>query len=623
MVAADLSCTATLPTPHFRAMAQAELFVSVALLVVAVYIIVRQIAAIRAERALRESNQFAAEIIDNAGEGIIVYDRELRYVVWNRFMEDLTDMRGDEVIGHKALELFPHLREQRVDQLLQRALAGETVQSPDIHYYVPKSDRQGWISAVYRPHYDIHKQIAGVIALVRDITERKIAEQQIEYQAYHDALTGLANRRLFQEHLTLALALAQRRERLVAVLFLDLDHFKLVNDSLGHSVGDALLREVSRRLKGAVREGDTVARVGGDEFTIVLQELHQREDAAVVAQKVLRAIAEPIDASGHRLYVTTSIGITLFPDDGDDAESLLKNADNAMYRAKAEGRNTYQMSTQELNRSTQERMTLENDLHEAVERCEFAVHYQPVIDLRTQRIIGMEALLRWQHPRRGLIGPAEFIAIAEERGSIVVIGEWVLRQACREARRLATEYGPMRVAVNISARQFRDQTLVASIAAALDESQLDPHLLELEITESVAMENGELTIATLAALRSTGISIAIDDFGTGHSSLSYLKRFPIDALKIDRGFVSDLPDRFEDAAIVRSVVQLAQGLNLRVVAEGVETSEQLEFLRQHECNEVQGYYFSYPLPAQEFEELLRGSIGQMGSIGHRGPMGVP
>lgn len=604
-------------------MAQAELFVSVALLVVAVYIIVRQIAAIRAERALRESNQFAAEIIDNAGEGIIVYDRELRYVVWNRFMEDLTDMRGDEVIGHKALELFPHLREQRVDQLLQRALAGETVQSPDIHYYVPKSDRQGWISAVYRPHYDIHKQIAGVIALVRDITERKIAEQQIEYQAYHDALTGLANRRLFQEHLTLALALAQRRERLVAVLFLDLDHFKLVNDSLGHSVGDALLREVSRRLKGAVREGDTVARVGGDEFTIVLQELHQREDAAVVAQKVLRAIAEPIDASGHRLYVTTSIGITLFPDDGDDAESLLKNADNAMYRAKAEGRNTYQMSTQELNRSTQERMTLENDLHEAVERCEFAVHYQPVIDLRTQRIIGMEALLRWQHPRRGLIGPAEFIAIAEERGSIVVIGEWVLRQACREARRLATEYGPMRVAVNISARQFRDQTLVASIAAALDESQLDPHLLELEITESVAMENGELTIATLAALRSTGISIAIDDFGTGHSSLSYLKRFPIDALKIDRGFVSDLPDRFEDAAIVRSVVQLAQGLNLRVVAEGVETSEQLEFLRQHECNEVQGYYFSYPLPAQEFEELLRGSIGQMGSIGHRGPMGVP
>ncbi|HEX9984870.1 MAG TPA: EAL domain-containing protein [Thermoanaerobaculia bacterium] len=585
-------------------MAQAELLVSVALLVVAIYIIVRQIAAIRAERALRESNQFAAEIIDNAGEGIIVYDLELRYVVWNRFMEELTDMASEEVVGHRALELFPHLREQRVDELLQRAIAGETVQSPDIHYYVPKSDRQGWISAVYRPHYDINGSIAGVIAMVRDITERKITEQQIEYQAYHDSLTGLANRRLFQEHLTLALALAARRDRLVAVLFLDLDHFKLVNDSLGHSVGDALLQEVARRLKAAVREGDTVARVGGDEFTIVLQELHHREDAALVAQKVLHAIAEPVDASGHRLYVTTSIGITLFPEDGEDAESLLKNADNAMYRAKAEGRNTYQMSTQELNRSTQERMMLESDLHDAIERSEFELHYQPVLDLKTSRIVGIEALLRWHHPRRGLIGPAEFITVAEERGSIVVMGDWVLREACREARRLSETYGPLRVAVNISARQFREQTLIATIAAALETSHLDPHLLELEITESVAMENGELTIATLAALRSTGISIAIDDFGTGHSSLSYLKRFPIDALKIDRGFVSDLPDRFEDAAIVRSVVQLAQGLNLRVVAEGVETQAQLQFLRDHNCDEVQGYYYSYPLPAQELETFL-------------------
>ena len=257
----------------------AEILGSVALLLVAVYIIVRQVAAIRAERALRETNQFATEIIDNAGEGIVVYDRELRYLLWNRFMEDLTTMPADQVVGRKATELFPHIREQRVDELLARAMTGETVASPDIHYYVPGTDRKGWISAVYRPHYDASGNIVGAIALIRDITERKTAEQQIEYQAYHDALTGLANRRLFQEHLSLALALAQRRRRCVGVLFLDLDHFKVVNDSLGHSAGDALLKQIGARLRSAVREGDTVARVGGDEFTIVLQDINDRDDA--------------------------------------------------------------------------------------------------------------------------------------------------------------------------------------------------------------------------------------------------------------------------------------------------------------------------------------------------------
>jgi len=363
-------------------MESAEIVASIALLLVALYIIVRQIKAVRAEAALRESNQFASEIIENAGEGIVVYDRELRYVVFNHFMEELTGLLASDVIGHPAPDVFPHLREQRVEELLARALKGEQVSSPDVFFYVPNSDRRGWVSGVYRPHYDAKGNIAGVIGLIRDITERKTAEQQIEYQAYHDALTGLANRRLFQEHLTLALALAQRRQRLVAVLFLDLDHFKIVNDSLGHSIGDALLKIVAARLKAAVREGDTVARVGGDEFTIVLQELGARSDAGVVAQKVLHTIAEPVEINGHRLYVTTSIGITLFPDDGDDAETLLKNADNAMYRAKAEGRNTYQMSTQELNRSTHERMTLESGLHQAMEREEFELLYQPQIDVR-------------------------------------------------------------------------------------------------------------------------------------------------------------------------------------------------------------------------------------------------
>jgi diguanylate cyclase (GGDEF)-like protein/PAS domain S-box-containing protein len=554
----------------------------------------------------RDRGQFASAIIENAGEGIVVYDRDMRYLVWNRFMEELTGLPAESVLGHRAPDVFPHLSEQGVDELIRRALRGESVSSPDIHYYVPGSHRSGWVSGVYRPHYDAAGNVAGVIALIRDITERKSAEQQIEYQAYHDALTGLANRRLFQEHLTLALALAGRRQRTVAVLFLDLDHFKVVNDTLGHTLGDALLREVGVRLKRAVREGDTVARVGGDEFTIVLQDLEKKEHAASVAQKVLHAVAEPLDIEGNRLYVTTSIGITVFPDDGEDAETLLKNADNAVYRAKAQGRNTYQMSTAEMNRSMHDRLTLESGLHLAMERSEFELYYQPQIDLRTMRVIGMEALLRWRHPQRGVLAPADFMSVAEERGLIVVIGDWVLRTACKQATAFRTFGHPdFRVAVNLSARQFHDDSLVETVRNALRESGLDPRCLELEITESVAMQDVGLTLRVLSALRASGVSIAIDDFGTGHSSLSYLKRFPIDALKIDRHFVEDLPDGFEDAAIVRAVIQLAAGLNLRVIAEGVETKEQLAFLVQHECREVQGYYFAYPQPAEKLELLLR------------------
>jgi diguanylate cyclase (GGDEF)-like protein len=514
-------------------------------------------------------------------------------------------LRAEEVLGKRAAEFFPVVGEQPIDDVLARVLKGETVSLAETSYIVPGTDRQGWITASYRPQYDTKGNVTGIIGKVLDLTERKRAEQQMEYQAYHDALTGLANRRLFQEHLTLAIALAQRKRRPVAVLFLDLDHFKVVNDSLGHTMGDTLLREIATRLRNSVREGDVVARVGGDEFTIVLQELDKKEDAAAMAQRVLRIVAEPIDVEGQRLYVTTSIGITVYPDDGEDAETLLKNADNAMYRAKAVGRNTYEMSTQELSRSMQERLTLESGLHQAMERNEFEVYYQPQIDIRNMKIVGMEALLRWRHPERGLMSPGSFLSVAEERGFIVLIGDWVLRTALNQARAFRDMgFHDFRVAVNLSARQFRELSLVDSIESAIKQSNIEPSSLELEITESVAMENIDLTFKVLERLRRTGISIAIDDFGMGHSSLSYLKRFPIDCLKIDRNFVEDLPDRFEDAAIVRSVIELAQGLNLRVVAEGVETKPQLDFLKQHGCREVQGFYFGFPVPAPQFQETL-------------------
>ena len=587
-----------------------EILAGTALLLVAAHSIWKHFAARRAERALQESNQFAQEIIENAGEGIVVYDRELRYVLWNRFMEELTGLPADSVLGRCAVDVFPHLREQRVEALIGRALEGETLAAPDVRFHVPGSDREGWVSAVYRPHRDLDGRIIGATALVRDVTERKIAEQKAEYQAYHDALTGLANRRLFQEHLSIALALAQRRNSLVAVLFIDLDHFKVVNDSLGHSVGDDLLKHVSSRLRCVLREGDTVARVGGDEFTIVLQELEKREDAARIAQKVLHTISEPVELAGHRLYVTASVGITIFPEDGTDAETLLKNADSAMYRAKAEGRNTYQMATRELSRATRERMTLEIGLHNAIERNEFELHYQPQIDLATMRIVGTEALIRWRHPSRGMISPGEFIPLAEERGFIVIIGDWVVRTACEQARRFHDMGHEIRVSVNISARQFREPSFVTMIEDVVRRTGISPKLLELEITENVAMENVDLTLTVLSRLRRIGVSIAIDDFGTGHSALNYLKRFPIDTLKIDRDFVEDLPYGDEDAAIVHAIVGLARGLRLRVVAEGVETAEQLEYLRSVKCPEVQGYIFGHPVPAREFERLLERGVGE-------------
>ena len=441
-----------------------------------------------------------------------------------------------------------------------------------------------------------------------DITDRKTAQEQMEYQAYHDALTGLPNRLLFRDRIIIALAHSKRHRTGVAVMFLDLDQFKLVNDSLGHTVGDALLQEVASRLVLSIRADDTVARMGGDEFTVLLTDIKETGSSVIVAQKLLEAVSRPMMIEGHELYVTTSIGVSLFPEDGNDAETLLRRADGAMYRAKEAGRNNFQFATAMTLETTSERLLIERSLHHAFEREEFVVHYQPMTNLLTGNIVGAEALIRWNHPERGLMAPDDFIPIAEECGLILPIGEWVLRTAVRQMKEWHAEHGPLRVAVNLSARQFQQRDLTAMIERILAESDYPPELLDIEITESTAMQNADVSLAVMNRLRSMGVRISIDDFGTGYSSLSYLKRFPIDTVKIDQNFVRDLSDGSNDGAIITAVISMARALNLRVVAEGVETEAQLAFLRRENCEVVQGFLHSRPVPAAEFESSLRSRI---------------
>lgn len=438
-----------------------------------------------------------------------------------------------------------------------------------------------------------------------DITDRKQAEEQIEFHAYHDALTKLPNRTLLKDRLGLALYHAHRESRALALMFLDLDHFKVINDTLGHSTGDRLLEEVSVRLQSCIREDDTVARVGGDEFVLLIPNIRGVEDATRIARKILESIARPFQIEGHELYVSTSIGIGLYPNDGSDVETLLKNADSAMYRAKEQGRNNYQLSTPLIERLASNRLSLETSLHKALEKEEMVVYYQPQIDLRSGFPCGAEALVRWQHPERGLILPSEFIPQAENLGIILPLGEWVLRQACRSALSWQRPGSPpIRTSVNLSVRQFRIGELQRTIERALADTGLPPHLLELEITESIAMQNFEQTVPILKNLSDMGISITIDDFGTGYSSFSYLKLLPIDRLKIDQSFINGIGSETRDAAIVKAIIGMAHSLELRVIAEGVETEVQLAVLRDLECDEFQGFHCSQAVPEKEFVRLL-------------------
>ncbi len=439
--------------------------------------------------------------------------------------------------------------------------------------------------------------------------ERKRYQVQLEHQANYDSLTGLPNRTLLHDRLKQAVY-AQRTPRNIAVVFMDLDHFKFVNDSLGHSTGDKLLKAMGERLRAALREGDTVGRVGGDEFVLILADQNNEEVIFRAMQRISAKVAEPIVIDGKELYFTCSAGISLYPQDGPDVDTLLKNADAAMYRAKEHGRSNFQFYTSEMNERVNERLALEGALRRALEREEFLLHYQQKVDLKSGAIVGAEALVRWLHPEWGLVRPARFIALAEETGLIVPLGEWVLREACRQARAWLDEgLKPGVVSVNLSARQFRQQDLVRMVSRILEETRLDPAHLEMELTESMVMHNVEQAIATLQGLKSLGIRLSVDDFGTGYSSLSYLKDLPIDALKIERSFVRDIGGGAEagEGVLAQAIISLGHNLHLKVIAEGVETDAQVRFLKRHGCDEVQGFLYGEPVAPESHARLLEKS----------------
>ncbi len=467
-----------------------------------------------------------------------------------------------------------------------------------------------------KPIKDIHlaEKMLKVFAIrAAAELERTRAEKTIEFMAFYDPLTGLANKRLFQDRVAQVLPSARRNERYPSVLFLDLDRFKNINDTLGHEAGDRVLREVAERLVATLRQDDTVARLGGDEFLILLPSIRQAEDAAQVAEKIIGSFRAPFHVNGYELHLAASIGIAIFPLDGENTEALLKNADTALHRAKDLGRNNFQFYLAEMNETSLNRLGLESQLRKALDRDELRLHFQPQYELTRRRMVGLEALVRWQHPERGLVPPGEFIPLAEETGLIVPMGEWVLRAAC--AQNLAWQKAglpPMRVAVNISARQFHQHDLARLVRRVLDETRMDPRWLELEITESLIMHDAEGAVFKLGQLRDLGVQIAIDDFGTGYSSLSYLKKFPIQTLKIDRSFVKDLNRHGDDSAIVDAVIALAHSLAMDVVAEGVETEEQLSLLDGKGCDRVQGFLFAGPMPREQVSGLFAPGSRQSG-----------
>ncbi|HEX6084197.1 MAG TPA: EAL domain-containing protein [Thermoanaerobaculia bacterium] len=558
----------------------------------------------RAEEALRDSERRFRALIEHSSDILTVLDAGGRIVYESPSVERL--------LGHTAGELMGNALEEHVHPDDRHALATALAQSAGASTPVTAELRMRARTGEWRfveasvSNLLDNAEVGGIVLNSRDITARKQDEEMIRHLAYFDALTGLPNRMLFDDRLAQALAHSRRRgARGLAIMFLDLDRFKTVNETLGHGAGDELLRTAASSLAAILREEDTVARLGGDEFLFLLPEIDDVEDAARVARKILTVLDTPFSVHGHELHLTASVGVAMFPFDGADAGTLIRNADTALYRAKEQGGNRYQLYAPAMNAIAYKRLVIENSLRRAIEREELRLHYQPLVSLHDGTLVGVEALIRWQHPELGLVSPAEFIPLAEETGLIVPLTHWVLRTACtqmKEWREAGLEL--MTVAVNISAQRFSAANLPAAVAEALTAAQLDGRHLCLELTESVMMENVEETIATLLELKKLHVKISIDDFGTGYSSLSYLKRLPIDTLKIDQSFVRNTPADVDDAAIAMLIISMAHHLNLSVVAEGVETEEQMRLLRSQQCDIMQGYLISKPLPPAEMTEML-------------------
>lgn len=555
---------------------------------------------------LRDSESYIHAVLDNANEGIVVIDEAGLIVSFNRAAE--------KIFGYAAHEI--------IKQNFNLLVSAENLElSGKYHTYIDISENESFFGKT-REVVGLRKDFSAFplelktshiriqskllfISTARDITERKDTEQRISHMANHDALTKLPNRSLLQDRIQQTLAHNRRHNQMAAVLFIDLDKFKIINDTMGHDVGDSLLKEASARLLSEVRSEDTVARQGGDEFIILLSTINQAEDAGIIAQKMLDTLIQPFIIKGKELHIGASIGIAVFPDDGGSMELLLKNSDIAMYHAKESGRGNYQYFSAKMNEHAAEKQALSSELHHAVERNELFLVYQPVVDMISGNMAGMEVLLRWQHPALGLVSPLKFIPLAEESGLILPIGEWVLRTACKQLLAWQQQgYEVPRLAINLSAKQFRQKTLSDTIANILQETGVEARYFGLEITESMLVQNIDEVFDTLLRLSNMGLEISIDDFGTGYSSLSYLKRFPINKLKIDKTFVDDIATHSDDAAIVKAIIAMAHGLQMKVVTEGVETQAQLDFLRLNECEQYQGYLFSKPLPASEITAKL-------------------
>ena len=554
---------------------------------------------------LEESLSLLLATLEATADGILVLDNNNNIIRFNQKFLDLWGLSQAISSIKDSNQILNQIRNQLIKPNADFSLHLTTPLT--LNKYKLLELKNGTILECYPQVQQLQQKTLGIVWSFSDVTERQKAEAVIKHHAFHDALTGLANRTYFDRQLKAALNNIHESKSILAVMFFDLDRFKIINDTLGHPAGDLLLKSVVKRLLSCIREEDVVARWGGDEFTLLLPKISCRQDATAIAQRILDALQPAFNIDGHELRITSSIGIAVYPHDGKDSETLLKNADVALYQAKYQGRNNYQHYNLALNSQNKEQLALENRLHFALERNEFVVYYQPIVDVTTGKIVKMEALLRWQHPKQGLVSPNAFIPLAEENGLIVEIGEWVLETACAQ-NRLWQKMGmaSLCISVNLSARQFQQQhKLVSTVTNILHKTNLSPSHLELEITETVTIQNADLTKAILDQFSQMGISLAMDDFGTGYSSLSYLKQLPFSTIKIDRSFIKNILKDQKDLAIINAVISLAKGLDIKVVAEGVETEQTKNFLQKLQCKYMQGYYFSIPLSSSDATKLLK------------------